>query len=252
MNIQVDPWNISLSLASIILSVGGAIWLFVKHTSEKYIDQQFQKKIEEYKTNLQGVLETKKFDLQRMMLDFNLYRSKKHEIYPELFKLFLKATYGLNNLKNNWDFPLFQLLSKEFVERYLIEKSVGQKEIEYLTDRWLEDEEAAEEKIQDIKYAIKRLETKSVKNDYEVFRNYFLEVELFLSDEGVKVIQEIIQDFDEILENIIYDIFMISYEMDEVLNNKARTDTDTLYKQISLNVDKLKKQFKNELSVAEY
>ncbi|NOJ73181.1 hypothetical protein [Paenibacillus alvei] len=245
MNIPSDPF----SLTGISIGVLTVIWFFVRHISGKFIEKQFQKNIETYKNELQGVLESKKFDFQRMMHDFNLYRSKKHEIYPELFRFLLKATIGLNNLKNNWDFPYFRSLGKEFVVQYLLEKGVGQTEIDYITDHWLDDDE---EKIQDIKYAIKKLERESVKNEYKIFHNYFLEVELYLSDEIVKVIQEILQDFDEILENMIYDLLKIRHKLDEIINYNPRTETGILYNRIFENVDKLKKQLKNELSVAEY
>ncbi|MNL88423.1 hypothetical protein D3C87_2181170 [compost metagenome] len=48
------------------------LWAGIKYYAKKSVDQQFAKKLEEHKHELQLIIEQNKFDIQRKMQDFSL------------------------------------------------------------------------------------------------------------------------------------------------------------------------------------
>jgi dsRNA-specific ribonuclease len=79
----------SFSLGAV--TIGAIVYFLFKKTAENFISNHFQKQLEEYRHQLNYIAEEKRFDFQRMLNDFSQYSSKRHEVYPELYKLLLET-----------------------------------------------------------------------------------------------------------------------------------------------------------------
>lgn len=244
LDIHITPGTLTISIAAIVLCV----WAGIKYLVKKNVDQYFNKSLEEYRTELQGFLENKKFDFQRMIHDFSLYRNKKHETYPELYKLLIEAIYGLQNLRNNWQFPDFSLYTKNLIVKYMEEKGVEQEKINNISDRWDEIKP-----VEELKYELKMFEWRKVQKDFSIANEYFLRSELFLSEEIALLMRQITQDGDVILKNLAMEILILTYriEPEEILYN-PKEETEILHSRVKDYCEKLKNELKRELAIAEY
>lgn len=72
-----------VSLTAII----AALWFLVRYLIQKKIDSYFNKKVETYKQELTIITENAKYDISKKLYDFEAYASKKHAVYPELYRL---------------------------------------------------------------------------------------------------------------------------------------------------------------------
>jgi len=90
-----------LNFLDTVIPIGvllAVIWGGVKYFTKKNFDYHFEKKIEEYKNEMQNILEFNKFDLQRKIHDFSLFTTKMHETYQNVFSLFLIAEGDVGHL----------------------------------------------------------------------------------------------------------------------------------------------------------
>src|SRR5699024_3871057 len=84
-------------LAGSGLTIAFLVVLF-KYTIEKKIDENFEKKLAEHKSELQSIRDAATFDYQRKMHDFSIYSSNRHSIYNKLYQQVLVATKSIELL----------------------------------------------------------------------------------------------------------------------------------------------------------
>lgn len=72
-----------VSLTAII----AALWFLVRYLIQKKIDSYFNKRLETYKHELTIITENAKYDINKKLYDFEAYASKRHSVYPELYRL---------------------------------------------------------------------------------------------------------------------------------------------------------------------
>ena len=70
-----------------IASVVGFLGFSVRYLIQKKIDSYFNKKLETYKQELATITENAKYDISKKLYDFEAYASKRHSVYPELYRL---------------------------------------------------------------------------------------------------------------------------------------------------------------------
>lgn len=70
------------SIAAIIAGVG----VLIRYLIQKKIDNYFNTKLENHKKELAVMTERAKYDISRKLFDFEAYATKKHTVYPELYK----------------------------------------------------------------------------------------------------------------------------------------------------------------------
>lgn len=249
MNIKIEPVSFTLSVTAVAIIFIGAVWTLIKYYAQKQVDQQFNKRIEEYRSELQLIVESKKFDFQRMSYDFNLYRNKKHEYYPELYKLTISAITALRNLMFDWQMPQFEKFSSDKLALYLAKKGMA-------PDKIKESISSHNDGLfQNIIYEIKTIEWAIVKQKFVEANNFFESYEIFLSKDVIDISRIIFGAGDQMIKSVAWDILYKSYDNDEEVTSlrpDAHINTQELYKVLFENGEKLKSQLKKELSVADY
>lgn len=158
-------------LISIIVS-GGAVTLIIKGAVGNF----FSKQLKSHKQSLNLIVENKKFDIQRMMHDFSLYRNKKHEIYPELYKLMVTTVDNIKEIK------------QKTLENFRVKKKV----IDRIISDW-----TVNKSIEDMKYEIKMQALTESIDDFRKTKDYFVQSELFISDCIADLIHSVLEKVDD-------------------------------------------------------
>ena len=103
---EIIEW-LKLNWLTILVS-SGLSWAGVMWLPSKFIELKYSKSLEKYKVGLQEISESTKFQYQRKLVDFNLYTSKKHKCYINLYEAMVKAEgyvfslHGLS-LRSNYE-----------------------------------------------------------------------------------------------------------------------------------------------------
>lgn len=174
-------------LISIIVS-GGAVTLIIKGAVGNF----FSKQLKSHKQSLNLIVENKKFDIQRMMHDFSLYRNKKHEIYPELYKLMVTTVDNIKEIKQNWYWPNYENHSREMIKETLENFRVKKKVIDRIISDW-----TVNKSIEDMKYEIKMQALTESIDDFRKTKDYFVQSELFISDCIADLIHSVLEKVDD-------------------------------------------------------
>lgn len=248
MNFEIEPISFTLSLTAIGVAVVGAAWILMKHYAQKLVDQRFSKQFEEHKVELQLLVESKMFEFQRMTHDFHLYRNKKHECYPELYKLSMLSIQALEKLMINWNMPNFNSYSEVALKSYLIMEGISEEKADTLIERT-----DSELNIQNIIHELKMVELNRVKEGCIKANDYFLSIEIFLSDNVVNCQKEISSFLDKMLIGVAWDIMQKIYDNGtEIENIRPNINTLDLFQNIISSSQNLKSLIKKELSIADY
>lgn len=72
-------------------AIAGIVIFLTKYLIQKTIDSYFNKQLENHKRELAVITENAKYDISKKLFDFQAYASKRHTIYPELYRI----AYGL-------------------------------------------------------------------------------------------------------------------------------------------------------------
>ncbi|MGW9126269.1 hypothetical protein ACWGPW_14795 [Paenibacillus chitinolyticus] len=249
--IVTDGWQFIVS----ILAGTGAAKLFVDYSFKKRLEKDKQvlnKELENHKKELNIELEShkqalsvmtenSKFEYQRMMYDFSLYRTKKHEIYPELFKLIVTGYYSFARLLDDWKIPEFSNYSKDMMEKYLLSRGVVIEE----AHEFLLSYESIDSR--NVKLRIKHLDWNISFNHLTSLNHYFHQTQLYLSDTLTDAVNLHIKVCNWILSTFI----------PPMIANTEKLEVDKESLQFHLNqlrqrINELSEQFKKELSIADY
>lgn len=179
------------------------------------ISHFYNRKLENFKTDLSLLVEKKKLDFQRKIHDFSLYSNKRHEIYPEIYKNTLKA-------KNELEIFLGLLLTYENTPR------INQNE------------------KKNTFYHIQKLSNQTA-NAYD----HFLYSELFLSDEVSKIGEEIFKDLNE-MGSYISSTYFINEEKDNPYKFISYSDLRKKNDNVLLKINDFRTKMKDELNIGDY
>lgn len=114
-----------ISWGVIILGCITGIGFLIRYLIQKKIDSYFNKKLETHKQELAIITEHAKYDISKKLYDFEAYASKKHEIYPELYRRASETWHEILRFRYKFDteikFSMRGLDGEELVE-YFYEK----------------------------------------------------------------------------------------------------------------------------------
>lgn len=247
--ITFEPITFTISITSLVIGIGISIWAIFNHYTQKRIEHNFNQRLEEQRSQLQIQLESKKFDFQRMGYDFNLYRTKRHEVYPEMYKLMMIAIHELKVVVHQWSFPQFGTFTKEGLCSYLETRSVREEKIKELTSNWGSVSLIEEHFI----YEIKMAEWNRLRQKFIDANEFFWSTEIYLSEAVTKCGRLLIASGDLIFQGLAWDILERSYNLNvENLKDRPDIDSSQLYKIILEKGDEIKALIKKELSIADY
>lgn len=144
------------------------------------VKTEYRKKIDDYKQELNVKMENLRFEQNQLMTNFELYTAMRHECYPELYKLIEVsdgATRGLRGLSSE---PTFMNVDKEDIESYLKDRKITKYDTKEILNRWDEEKSTA---IIILRKTIERIDYKIAEEKFHDARNYFLTMNLYLSDD---------------------------------------------------------------------
>ncbi|MDI3089996.1 hypothetical protein QJ133_02240 [Priestia megaterium] len=245
---------------------GGLILLLIQTILKKGVAHQFNKKMQEIKEKHDKALadigheynkqlsefnaaiakesDKRQQDFQRKIHDFSLYSTKRHEIYPELFKKLHKLNSQLNNFESKAFLEMHMLQSKAELIIYL--KEIGVDLNERFTNQ-IEKIYAEYDKHKNLQISFQQFNhvfrlhlTAELAKEYNVLNMFYSESLLYLS-ENVAI------RIDKIIYGIAY---LISPDMRTDFPRDV--DVPALKQEITDKIDELKQLLKKELAVGDY
>jgi hypothetical protein len=172
------------------ISITGLILTTIIKTS---INNQFSKNLEKHKSELMKVndqykqklnaeIESLKHKQQRVFKDFELYTSKKHERYPELFKV-IEIAYGrIFSLRGQGRYLTFENTNKTDIEGYLESKNFTHQDKERILRLW-DIEDRRHVAIEMIRGGMRLINYNEAFEKWNEANDSFIFNELFLSEE---------------------------------------------------------------------
>lgn len=229
------------------LSITGVFLTFIIKAT---INHQFLKNIEKHRSKLMKIndkyrqelnseIERLKHQQQRVFKDFELYTSKKHERYPEVYK-YLEIAYGrIFSLRGEGRYLSFENTNRTDIETYLKSLNVTNQDTEQILNLWDKQKSIAINKLQSIRRLINYNEA------YEKWieaNDFFIFNELFLSDEAAKHVRIVLDYLWEYLE-LLEPSFPLEPEM-------TRRQTELKNQILPTEREKMKVLIKQELTMA--
>ncbi|PWW20218.1 hypothetical protein DFO73_11632 [Cytobacillus oceanisediminis] len=236
-----------LGQATILIAV---VTFLLKSYFKNLVAHFFKKELEEYKHDLNLITEEKKFDYQRKLHDFNLYRSRRHESYRVLFKLALSSLNKINHSRKETVWPKFEDMTYEEIEVYLKTEIKDEFEVQKTNRRFQQYRD-----FSIIKSSIVATRLKETMLEINKFIDYFEENELYYSNDVISVTLPMKPKMNEVSKIISVQVLvkqMVDIEIEEGFFKEKIDSLDGEIQFIEECVGKLKKQIVNELSIGDY
>ncbi|PEZ05549.1 hypothetical protein CN326_13880 [Bacillus sp. AFS018417] len=221
---------------SSILTTGVLYFLFQTWAKEG-LSFVYKKKFEEFKKELEQHAEKQKLDFQRKIHDFGLYSSKRHEIYPELYKQILIAQSYILSLRGLKSVPTFVEYDSDDIKEYLGQRKVLNGKINEIVEMWERDKERAIKEVNDY---MKIIEIQEAKYELSKAREQLWKNELYLSQSVCDAAQQLVKNLSSLL---------INYEFYEP---SLRQENQRLTEAIQQNIVDLKDKMQEELAIGHY
>ncbi|TYS87512.1 hypothetical protein [Rossellomorea aquimaris] len=243
-----EMWKF-LGQVSIVIAI---ITFLLKTYFKGFIGQIFKKEIESYKHELNLYTEEQKFDYQRKLHDFNLYRSKRHESYKELYKLALSSLRSLKKSQREEVWPNFDKITFGEVEVY-VRSEVSD---EYTVTKTLSDFERYRD-VSLLKTAIKGYKLKKTFITINEFEEYFKENELYYSEEINELVVSILPTLEEIgklisVQSLAKESVELDLKTEENVFKERLNKLDDDIKNLEHSIERVKNQIIKELSIGQY
>ncbi|MFD7520803.1 hypothetical protein [Paenibacillus chitinolyticus] len=124
--------------------------------------------LESHKQALSVMTENSKFEYQRRMHDFSLYRTKKHDVYPVLYKKFIVPFNEIQEIYLNWDWPFFDNIEDEFLDNFMLRNGIEEDKRKELIEEWKQSSN-----VNNIKHEIKFTKLTSCHSNFKEAYNFF-------------------------------------------------------------------------------
>ncbi|PEZ94180.1 hypothetical protein CN374_00065 [Bacillus cereus] len=225
------------TFSSSLIATSGLVYFIFKTWAKEKLSHEYKKKFEEYKRKLDEHAEYQKLDFQRKIHDFGLYSSKRHEIYPTLYKQILIAQSYVLRLRGLKVVPTFEEYNEEDIRNYLESKKILKGKVNEIVGMWQEDKARA---IKEVNSYMKIVEMQEAQNELSKARNQLWGDELYLSPEVSKLAQSLTRDISKLLINI------------EFYEPSVREENRKLEKELEEGIIALKDEMQDELSIGNY
>ncbi len=223
------------------------IYLFKKYY-EKKIEITLQQKLESYKQELTIATENAKFDYQRKIQDFNLFATKKHEVYGEMNKLMLIAEGKILNLYGLRTELKYEEYNSNDFQNLMEKERFPNGKISEIID--LINQGDREKAIQNMRHFRRIKEFQDSSNSLINARNYFWASNFYFSNEVEKELKII---FDKLSALFIRQeqVFKAPESAHEI-RNKLGLESIKLKEEIPPLIENSLSKMKQELSVGYY
>ncbi|KGE17552.1 hypothetical protein [Paenibacillus wynnii] len=181
-------WSVVISAVTVSAVINAGVQLYIKSKGEK--------SLENHKQKLNVHTENLKFDLQKKIHDYSLYSVKRHEIYPQLFKLLLIAEGNIRSLFGFRRVLTFEEFNKADIKIFMEGREVVEGKQELILSLWDNQKNNA---IEELKAYLKVLDIQDARKSLVEAKNYLLFSELFLSENVALKSDEVFQSLAMIL-----------------------------------------------------
>jgi hypothetical protein len=181
---------------------GVILWLALPRLVNNLIDHQFSKKLEDHKHQLQQITLAETHNYQRLIRDFDLFTTKRHEIYPELFKSILIADGHVRNLRGGTYSLTFEGFNDKDIRQYLEEKNVPSGMADIFVESWKHGGAVRKDTVASIKKYIGRLDIQKARMVIDDAKRYYYLSAIYISDDVSKDVDEALRLIDEFWLNV--------------------------------------------------
>ena len=183
---------------------GVILWLALPRLVNNLIDHQFSKKLEDYKHHLHQITLAETHNYQRLIRDFDLFTTKRHEIYPELFKLISIADGDVRALRGPGFSPTFEGCNDKDIRQYLESKSVPGGTTDYYAESWRQAVQPSIRKdiIREMKAFLIRWNIQQAREIIDKAKNYYYLSAIYISENVSKTVDEALCLIDEFWRNV--------------------------------------------------
>lgn len=207
----------------------------------KVIDNEFNKKLETHKYELNKLTEEAKFDYQRMLSGFNLYAPKRHDAYARLHSSAMKAKNYIFGLRGARTEPAFTDYDENDIQEYLKEVLIlPNGKVNEVVNLWKRGDQVMAKK--EIRRYLKIKAYRDATNCFIDAYQCFFDSSLYLSDRAKQVTQLLLTDLRSLLIN-----YNIEYKDMDLREENEQLKTD-----IEKNLEELTLIMKEELSKGYY
>ena len=201
----------------------------------------FNKRLENYKHELNLITENARYNFQRKIQDFSLYTVEKHKRYIELHKLILNAHGRIFELSGRVSSLDLKEFGKSDIEIYLEDRNLLRKKRLELLSLWDKDTSNNKETaISEINQYCRALDIGGARDELTEARNYYLKSRLYLSTTADASIKDFL---DKLSKRLGYMEFP---------DGNAGEEIRSLQNEISVKLDEIVMQMKEELSIGYY
>lgn len=81
----------------------GGVGLLINHFAQARVKFYFDKQLDQHRHNLAIITKHAEYDISKKLYDFEAYASKKHEIYPELYRLAAETWHEILRFRYKFD-----------------------------------------------------------------------------------------------------------------------------------------------------
>ena len=225
----------------IVVSSGASTILaifIIKRSIGSAIDGYFQKRVEDYKYQLNTLTEALRFDYERKIHNFGLFTSKKHEIYMELNKLLLiadgkvRGLMGLRHVPDYWSFSL------EDIQKFIGPKNFMPSIKDKILSNWESNKRLA---IDELEKYLRNIEFHEARTAVFEAKNYFWFSQLYLSDDVISHSKKLLDRLSRL---------RIHYEIPD--RHQKQEKIDQLETEITESLDNTITTMRKELGIGDY
>jgi len=234
------------------ITLGAVILGSISYISKQLISYKFTREMEKHKSNLVVLNEQYKQDIskevskeieklkylqQKTYKEFELHLFKKHEVYPELFKLTSVAYSRISKLSLPVLPEIFPFADDSELDIYLTDFGCTNNEKKDIINKWIENKNEAYEVI---KIRMKYHNYKEAAGSLESVVDFYLYNKLFLSENINKMYPDIYTNLYRLLD----------YSNPFGRENSKENDTqrDIYDSDVVNDLEKLEECLKSELS----
>ncbi|WP_409275865.1 hypothetical protein V1499_09955 [Neobacillus sp. SCS-31] len=105
-----------------------------QYLSQAGVNNFFTKKLELFKEQINITAEQRQYEYEKKIQNFNLFSSRKHEIYPELYKIIKKAYDTLSIYEINTTLPRLENIKS--IDLFLKDRNIPNEFLSKVYERW--------------------------------------------------------------------------------------------------------------------
>ncbi|WP_048718975.1 hypothetical protein [Bacillus sp. 522_BSPC] len=203
------------------------------------VKADIQKDLESHKRSFDVEIEELKLKQNQLFTNFELYTTKRHECYPELYKLIEICNGSIRRLRGTQRVLTFENVNAQDIESFMQDKLFTSNDIELILSHWDTDKNNA---IFLLHKRLQRLNYNEAEEKFIEANDYFYFMVLYLSEDVEYIARDLLKKLHGLWMN-----FDPDYPWDKILVNEKWLSNDEVIVQIDELRNNLKLKMRQEL-----